>query len=443
MTTCLATLIGSAAGVLFALPLALLPGMHVYNLLALLALSIHTGVGPPPSVVGACAIPTVAGMLTTYVFVSAIPAVFLAAPDDSALFAVQPGQTALRRGRGHEAVVLTSLGAALGLVAALTGGLAVMPRLLPALQRVLQPHAHWILWCIVAMMLQSEWPRTHLGRPPGWRWFLLANRSCFVGALTFLLAGILGMLIMWSRLLPPRHAFQGLMPAFLGLFTLPQLIVNMAAGDGIPRQTRDCDPVDPREIAHGTLAGVLGGGIAAFLPVVTGGIGGWLAGHATALRNGRAFLVSQGASRMVYYVGALLLFVTPPLNLVRGGAAWMLQTVYAPSGRTVLYQAAAAAALAGALAILSIPWLTTAAAAIVSHIGHRRIGRLTIALCTGLTALLTGPAGLAILAVATGIGLLPILHESRRMNCLGVILLPLACSMSGFAPLLTAWLRLA
>jgi len=38
--------------------------------------------------------------------------------------------------------------------------------------------------------------------------------------------------------------------------------------------------------------------------------------------------------------------------------------------------------------------------------------------------------------------LLPVLFGSRRMNCLGVILLPMACNMSGFGPGLAACLGL-
>ncbi len=442
MTVVTATMVGAVIGTTLALPLALLPGMHAYNVLALLVLAFHS---LPPgwhAGVAPCAVPAVAAMLTTYVFVSAIPAIFLAAPDDSALFTVRPGQAALQRGRGFEAVMLTALGTAVALAVALPAAATFVPHFLPPLYSVLRPHTHWILWCIIVLMLQSEWPRAYPGLRPGWRWFFLANRSCFVGAATFLLAGCLGMLIMWSRLLPPRHAFQGLLPAFLGLFTLPQLLLDLAARTPAPPQSRACEPIRLPELAHGTLAGLLGGGIAAFLPVVTGGVGGWLAGHATALRNSRAFLVSQGAARSVYYVGALLLFVTPPLYLVRGGAAWMLQAFLVPTGRTPLYQAVAAAALAGAVCVVLLGPLTAGVTAILARFGRPRVGLVTLALCVVLTFAVTGVVGLGILVVATAIGLLPLLYESRRMNCLGVIMLPIACSMSGLAPTLAKLLRL-
>jgi TctA family transporter len=55
---------------------------------------------------------------------------------------------------------------------------------------------------------------------------------------------------------------------------------------------------------------------------------------------------------------------------------------------------------------------------------------------------LTGLPGAGLLAVATGIGLLPVVSGSRRLNCLGVILLPTACNMSGFGTRVAGWLGL-
>jgi TctA family transporter len=54
----------------------------------------------------------------------------------------------------------------------------------------------------------------------------------------------------------------------------------------------------------------------------------------------------------------------------------------------------------------------------------------------------TGWRGLLIALPATGIGLLPVLLNSRRINCLGVILLPLACAMSGQGERVAGWLGL-
>jgi putative membrane protein len=55
---------------------------------------------------------------------------------------------------------------------------------------------------------------------------------------------------------------------------------------------------------------------------------------------------------------------------------------------------------------------------------------------------LTGWEGLVIAIVATGIGLLPVMWGSRRMNCMGVLLLPLTLNLAGLGPTVAGWLGL-
>ena len=79
-------------------------------------------------------------------------------------------------------------------------------------------------------------------------------------------------------------------------------------------------------ILHGTLAGVLGGMFAAF------------------------FIISKGASKVVYYVGGFLLFFVPGLHMTLGGMAWMLSTSYSCFTPDVYFLATATALLAGVVA---------------------------------------------------------------------------------------------
>jgi TctA family transporter len=46
------------------------------------------------------------------------------------------------------------------------------------------------------------------------------------------------------------------------------------------------------------------------------------------------------------------------------------------------------------------------------------------------------------MAVAACIGLIPVLIGGRRMNCLGVLLLPMTLNMIGIGPVVAAWLGL-
>lgn len=424
-------LIAAVAGSLLASILACIPGLHIYNVMGLAVLFIHSAgmtTSLPPDILTATAF----GMLTGYALLSTVPAVLLSSPDESAAFTVLPSRKYLLKGRGFEAVMLTSYGslAGIGLLLLLVAPIAA--HVIPKAYIVLRPHQHWILWCVIAFMLLSEWPRDSAAfGQPGWRRFLVAWRSLSFGLLTFALSGLLGFVLIHRSPIRADVSFQNLMPAFVGLFTLPWLLLNIISRTSLPTQTCDVDAVPPAPLAHGILAGGLGGGLAAFFPVVTGGVGSFLAGHASALRDDRAFLVSQGVSRTIYYVGGFLLLFVPGLNLTRGGAAALVRGIPLSHGPRTYAVALAAIALGTAVALAVLPWLTRTVLRLLSRVSYRRISGAALALIVILVALVTGPMGIFVALVATGIGLLPPLFGTRRMNCLGVILLPLACNMSG------------
>jgi putative membrane protein len=112
----------------------------------------------------------------------------------------------------------------------------------------------------------------------------------------------------------------------------------------------------------------------------------------------------------------------------------MISTLYVPQGMADYSMVIASIAIAGAAACLLVSPLSRATAALAGRLGYRRasIGALVIVVL--VVGTFTGAAGLFIMSIAAGIGLIPLLFGSRRMNCLGVILLPVACNMSGIGP---------
>jgi putative membrane protein len=419
--------------------LALIPALHLYNVAGLLILA-------SASLSSILTLDQLAmlllGMVVGYSMLNTIPATFLAAPDESAAFIVLPGQKWLLQRRGYEAAILTGVG---GL-----GGLAVVVAISPfageaarILQQIVAPHLGWILLAIVAFMLMSEWPkagergRTRLGR------FLTAWIGLGAGLLTFFLSGLLGFIVLYRSVVPAEVAFQNLLPAFLGLFAIPMVLTNFIVGTRVPPQhIASSLDVSPSHLLRGITSGTLGGLFAAFFPVVTGGVGGFLAAHATAQRDDRVFILSQGASKSVYYVGGFLLFFIPGLNLARGGMAAMLSTIYTPAAPALYATAAAAIAVSGAISFFLLIALSRLAIRIVERIHYRIINAATLAILVALIGVLTGPGGLLIALAATGIGLIPTLFGSRRMNCLGILLLPITLNLLGVGPAVARWLGL-
>jgi len=422
-----AVVLYAVAGALTGCVAGCIPSFHVYTLMgaALLfdgsVLIAHGGAGLVPFSVG---------LVASWAIVNTMPAVLLSAPDESALFTVLPGQRYFMLRRGHEAVALAGLGAA-GALLLLLAALPFAPAVLPKVHAVLSPHYHWMLWTVIAFLLMSEWPKGRTAALAPWDRFAAGGANVLAGLATFALSGLLGFLLFYRPPLPIERASQNLMPVFAGLFAAPWLIFNLIARLDLPRQhpVRSVD-VDARALLHGLFAGVLGGAFAAFVPVVSGGVGGLLAGHATSTRDERAFLVSQGASKAMYYAGGLMLLFVPGLAVARGGAAWMIQSVHLPDTAD-FGQALLALAMGGAVAILLLPFCARTMVALAARVGYRTLSAAAFVTILAMVALTTGWMGLALMAVSTGIGLIPVLFDARRMNCLGVILLPLACNMSG------------
>jgi putative membrane protein len=426
-------------GTVLAAFLACIPALHIYNLAGILILlAVRSGDAMPGELLAMFML----GLVVGYAMVNSIPSIFIGAPDDSTIFMVPAGQRYLMQHRGYEAAVLSGAGGLGGLFVLL----AVAPlasRVLPLVRTVVGPHLHWILGSISLFMLMSEWPKGSDRGKTGLARFVDGWRSVGAGLFTFLLSGLLGFILFYSSLVPARAAFQNLLPAFVGLFGMPWILQNLASQAQVPAQHmgRSVD-LTAGQLAQGVGAGALGGLFAAFFPAVTAGIGGFLAGHATSQRDDRLFIVSQGASKVIYYVGGLLLLFVPGLHLTRGGMAWLLSGVYLPDAPSTYWVAVSAALLSGTLAFLMLLQLSRGAIWLVSHVDFRWLSAGSLVLLPSLVVAFTGWGGLLITTVATGIGLLPAMWGARRMNCLGVLLLPMTINMAGLGSSMASWLGL-
>jgi putative membrane protein len=412
--------------------LSCLPGLHVYNVMGLLVMFIYwltdMGINLPPEAY----LPFMAGMIVGWSILNSIPSVLLGAPDESAIFTVLPGQKYLMFGRGFEGTLLTGVGGLAGvfLLVGIVGPIA--PRVLPVVQTVMRGHMHWVLWVIITYILMSEWPKGGNVGPAGWAKFFDAWKSLGAGLFTFLLSGLMGFILLNRSPISTEVAFQNIMPAFVGLFAVPWCLINIISGAEVPDQhIADSLDVDGGIILRSAAAGGLGGGFAAFFPVVTGGIGGLLAGHATAQRDERVFIMSQGVSKMMYYTGAFMFMFVPGLGITRGGGAWMMRGLYRPAGFGDYFMILGAIAIAGALAYLMMEPLTRFVLWLIKRFNYRYVSAGALAIIVLMVFIVTKWMGLFVMFVGAGIGLIPVLFASRRLNCLGILLLPIACNMSG------------
>jgi putative membrane protein len=104
--------------------------------------------------------------------------------------------------------------------------------------------------------------------------------------------------------------------------------------------------------------------------------------------------------------------------------------------------AVAAVVLSGVLSFFLLLLMTRVAIKLVGKVHYRWVSLGTLTVLLAIVIGMTGWGGLLICAVATGIGLIPVLWGSRRMNCMGVLLLPIALNMAGAGAAVAGWLGL-
>jgi putative membrane protein len=419
--------------------LALIPSLHVFNLAGIaVLLSQNNRIG----LAGDQLTFLLLGALVGWTVVNVIPSVFLFAPDDANANVVLPSTKLLLRGRGIEASLMIGAGS-LGALVSLVALAPVFEPVFRALRSILQPHFGWMLVAVIVFLVLGEWPRANDRDTSPIR--RLASAWVYLGAglLAFVLSGLLGFVLMYRSLVPTNVAFQNLLPAFVGLFSVPGLLQILFLGTKPPPQTSRLEVDLPLPLLlRGTLTGIAGGLFSGFLPVVTGGIGGLLAGHATAQRDDRLFLISQGASKIAYTVGSVLLLFVPGLTLTRGGLSSMLTTTFIPYGWRYYALAVSAIGLCGAFAFAILLGLLRVTPSFLNRVNIKIVAVASLVVAVMTTFAFTNVGGVLTLLVATTIGLIPVLVGGRRLNCLGVILLPITLNMIGYGHVVAGWLGL-
>jgi putative membrane protein len=422
--------------------ISLMPALHIYNVAGILII-LTMGAGTSTLIPMPYVPVFMMAMVVGWAIMNTIPALFLGAPDESAIFVVLPGQKYMMQGRGYEAAALTGIGALAGIVAMFLAS-PLFFRALPKLRNITRPHNFWIMGLIITYMLMSEWPKGSGRQKTGLGRFIDGWKNLAAGLLTFFLSGILGIIILNKPLVNVEFAFQNIMPVFVGLYAIPWVVGNVFSKTEIPPQfictSTDCDY---RFWSRGGLSGFIGGMIAAFNPVVTGGIGGFIAGHATAQRDDRLFIISQGASKTVYYVGGFLMLFIPSLYRTRGGMAWMLRPFFQPHTFEDYWRIMGVIMLSGGLSFLLLLLFSRLIIRVINRINYRSLSVATFFFMVAVVYALFGWIGLGLMTVATAIGLIPVYYHSRRMNCMGVLLLPIALNMGDLGPAVVRLMGLA
>lgn len=418
----------SLAGALLGLSVSWIPGLHIVNLIVLITLLMPESLVTHPYLVPYFAL----GALVAFSFMSAVSATYLSIADDSLMLMLFPSQRYLLMGHGHRAVLLYLIGALGGALFLVVFGLTLAPIVMPVVFNLFSPYYAWVLAAIVVFMFLSEWPREGDREETGLKRFIIAWRQILGGLLIFFSSGILGLYVNYTSIIPPERAFARLTPLFIGFFGFSWVLRNIISRVYVPKQdTRDVVETNIKATLGGIGSGILGGGIAAFFPVVTGGMGALVGGHMASTRGDDAFMISQGASRVVYYVGALTLLFIPTSRITRGTVAWLVQGIYTPKTWIEYYYALFAILLVASVSFIATLYMSKIVSKLLQVVNYMYLSIAIAIFLVILSYLVAGPAGIPLMLAAASIGFAALVFNTRLSYCLGALILPVLLSMTG------------
>jgi putative membrane protein len=426
-------------GVSIAALASLVPGLHIYNVIAITMVIFLGATAVLPDVDPMVLTSFLVGLVVGFTMLFTVSSQFFQPCDDDYRFMMMPHEKFLFEGKAHEAVVITGIGSFAGIVA-----IAVLFPLLGAhiaiFRDLFQDHLYWVVGAVIVFILMTEWPKDVGAGNTLARRLMDGWTPLLMGYVTFVLSGIFGMFIFHKTIIPVGSAFQSLMPVFVGLFAIPAQILTLVSTVKVPRQhvARSVE-ITGEDVFRGAGSGLLAGAFGAFTPGVTPGPALLMAGHMTVTGGDRQFMLAGGAGRIMYYIGALLLFFLPGIFLRRGGASINISLFFVPETEQEFLVIAGVIAIAGAVSFVLLFGFSRLCAFLVSRINYKVFSMAGIILLSTLVLSVTGWTGLLIMLVGTMIGLIPNLWHTRRINLLAVLLVPMFLNMAGVGSAVAEW----
>lgn len=393
-----AILTGTLAGVALGVVSGLIPGIHANTMAGvLLAMQgvLLTALGPVA--VGA----SLFAALVTHTFLDIVPSTFFGVPDADTAITVLPAHALCLEGKGEEAVRVSAIGSACAVV-------EVMPLFLLffLVLPLIQPLIDWgigILLIIVAglLIVYSD--------SPEWA-FAVFGVSGLLGLFTFNYS-----FLAWHTL----GDSSILMPLLTGLFGISVLITS-SEGE-MPAQTFSGLSVNRTSLIRHSASGTIAGAVV-----------GWLPGLSNATANALlSFGIDYGRDRDGYIIATsaantanafLGLAALYALSRMRNGVMAALGSMELPDVTTLLIAGVAASIVAYLLTIRLAGF-----AGFFTGLKIRKLSYIVVVFIVLLTFILSGPFGLAILVLATCVGLVPQIVNIRRVFCMGAVMVPVIC----------------
>ncbi|MBI2550216.1 tripartite tricarboxylate transporter permease [Candidatus Woesearchaeota archaeon] len=392
-------MVAMALGVGTGVLTGLLPGIHI-NLVAAIVASLAINADATASLSLAVFI---VAMSISHVFHDFLPSVFLGFSESDSALAVLPGHRMLLLGEGRKAVLLAAFGGFVGILALVLLS-PVMLLIIKPVFAATKSHIWLILVAVIAVhFLKNRKPK-----------------AIALNALVLALSGLFGIAVFS---LPSIN--QPLLPMFSGLFGVSSLVGGLLKHSSFPvqRQSAELKINKPIRAAKLLAVGLFSSSLMGLFPAL---------GPAQAAMLGTTAIKKIRAEAYMFLLGVIgtasMLFAVLTLHSfgkARNGSIAVMGNILGPAlaaNSTILLLIVAV--VAAAVSCISVIFISRLFSSLTGKVNYSVMSWLVILLVTGLVEFFSGTTGLLVLAVATVIGMVPVLTKSSRQLLMGCLMVP-------------------
>ena len=390
----LALIIGILVGTLT----GLIPGIHI-NLVTFFLLSISALLIPffPPITL----IIFIVSLSITHIFIDFIPTIFLGAPDEDTSLSILPGHEMLIKGEGYEAVILSILGALIGVILLLPlipFFILLLPIIYPYIQRIIPI----ILMLIILIMIIFE-------------------KNKILTLIIILLSGFLGYASLNLNLKDP------LLPLLTGLFGSSSLIISITKTTLLPKQEiisikSIIKKLNPISLPKSIVASLIASPICSFLPALGSSQASTIGSYVIGELDRKEFLILVGiVNTLVMSLSFITLY---SVNKSRTGSAVAISKLLPLLSQLDIAQITISIIISGIFAFIISIFIAKYFSKIITKISYTKLSLSIFIFLTIIITLFSGIIGLIIYITSTALGISCILLGIKRTSLMGCLLIP-------------------
>lgn len=387
-------IIAVLAGLLLGTFTGITPGIHINTVTALLIANL----GIFASISTTALVAFVVSLAITHTILDFIPSILTGATDDESFLSVLPGHEMLKAGKGKEAILLILIGA----ITAIPLILAITPLFIKAVPIIYNKIARIIPFLLIFISLYT----------------ITREDKAWTALVVFLATGILGYVSLNSPVKDP------LLPLLGGLFGASSIIVSLAQKTKIPKQQEIQIP-KIKEIKTDYLKALSGSIISSplcsFLPAIGSGTAATISSEIVP-QSRKSFLIMLGIINIVVMVLSFATLYT--IDKTRTGAAAAIKSIITNISAQNLWQiiliAIITIIITSAIAIL----ITNIFIKLIEKVNYNRVSIFMLLILLIAVIIISNPLGLLVFITSTAWGIFTIQSNVKRINMMGVLLLP-------------------